>query len=650
MPRSSTVGLRLSIAAVAVSLVIFAVSLPGLCFGHWYQSEPPILALHCAAVLADLGLALQLVAGSRAAAKALTHPLVAIPALLGLASVAMLPFSLSPSASFLGLPQTGNGLVWFFDVASLTAAGVLAQRAKASKRLAMLAGLSTSAILVLQSPPLAAAGFAVLPLSEFAAFAVFGTAIAALNALRPNLRLYAGLCAATLAGAALSKNMSAVLALAACLGTAGALAAWKPRMLGSPYAAGGLAVLAPMVATAGHLTFTLCRWLPQGLGFSLYSRLEIYRLAVAAFCDSWPRLLVGFGWGAFPDLLIANARSIRGPLTGLVDYSPLVWEGLREPFFQAFSAYLEATLALGLAGLLGWLAWIGLAARCCPRRTRLLVLPFLAALAMLWSTWFAFPSTVPMLALGLAGCAGPRKRLRLNPLWLLLLVGVAVGWQCMAIAAGLRDATAQGREAALIRQGSVEAMTQLCKPLFPQPDRGGYYEAALLEKASRDVRQNPAFALAFLSRVCRTAPRIQQQDASLRLMEAYVRALGRLAADLPDRSWTPARTVYLPGWRKATLLLLGKAPRRSDLAVGYLLWSAKADPNGAVQVVSQILKNDPADPVGNFFLGLLQLFSSDPLVRKEAFQRLRQARNAGVERFLDIGDDLKALIEADRPQ
>jgi len=632
----SRFGALLVLLATVASPWIFLFGYSPFHFGHWHQSQPCLVALHGCCFVASTGFLALLRQHDRTALAVLAHPLVIAPAAMGLASLAAMPWALDASTSFLGLPQTGMGCIWFLDMSILAAGGIFATRIGCS-RLLRLSALAAASILVTTSMlPACPTELSPLPLQQFAAFTIVGVAPFLLQpyATRTIPRVTAALLVALLLH--LTQTKTALYAFVLLFSAVQMADRFRPSPPRSRVLCGLAAIAMPLAATLTLALGTGMGWIPYWYE-SLHSRMEILRVVGAAFSGSWQRFLTGFGWGGFPEILIAHAPVVSGPLSGLTHYDQGVWEGLREPFFHTFNLFLESALALGVWGALGTLAWFYLAGHCCPRRMRPVALPPLFTLGVLWTTWFEFPSTLPAISLLFVCCAGRSARLGLNRLSLTALVVVALAAQAIAGVAEVRNMAAVEEESRLIRLTTVESLVKLGSPATDPIDRNGYTLSALLDAATLSLEQDPRFAVAFLARLHRARLRLEQGNPTARLQESYARALNLLAHHLPDPAWESARAEYLGSYGRFTRKLMESLPGRSDLGVGYLLWAMEQDPAGRNLAIGEMLARNPDDPVAGYFLGLALERGHEPRREEEARRRIQTAVAHGVGRFLGSG-------------
>lgn len=565
---------------------------------------------------------------------------------LGLVTVGLSPFAVSPVLSLLGLPETGLGALWFFDFASVLAGGLYFLLLGKHRFPAYSMALAAIGLAALTLPWGYSANIAPLALPEFAAFAIIPATMVLKRILPDHGKAGdVALAVACVILLALVKNKTAAISFVfftLVVGLARGLIR-EGRRGGVRMALAGVAI--PL---AGALLITVLagfELLPAREGHSLYSRFEIYRVVRAAFLSDPLRLLTGFGWGGFPHVLVAEGTAAHGTLVGLTDYSELVWEGLREPFFQTFNMFLEAVLSLGLLGL-GFLAWVAVLAAGCPPRRRSGLAPGLFTLEMLWVTWFDAPPLVPFLALAFASLAGRRRfRWRWRALPVILLAGAA-SLQLYGAARGHADIAAFEKETKLIRSADLDSMGLLCSPLFPLDGRGDYYEAALLNKASRDVLKDGKAAAAYLTRMCRVRKLLGRNDVSLPLNVAYVRSLGRLAHEMDSPKWAGPRKFYLAEYAARVTRMISQAPRRPDLAVAYLAWAQAHDLAGFDAVLRRMLAADPSDPVASYYMCSSLMRFRQEEGAGQAAKWMEQALRNGVKRILDPDDELRKRVEA----
>jgi len=141
--QSGQTGFILCCASLGLSFFLYGLAMHQVSFGIWPQSSLTIAGLHGLAAMAAVGL---LCTGWRhrrlVYGRILQHPFVLLPFAIGLVSLLLTPFQILPVRHILGAPQTGEGVIWWFDWAVLSAAALLVVRFKKGRLvLAITAGL-----------------------------------------------------------------------------------------------------------------------------------------------------------------------------------------------------------------------------------------------------------------------------------------------------------------------------------------------------------------------------------------------------------------------------------------------------------------------------------------------------------------------------
>lgn len=655
-PRGAIVGELLVFAGCVVALGVVFMALPPFSFGVWHQSEPVSVALHGAAAFVALGFAVALIAGDRRAARCLFHPLVVMPALIGVWGALALPFVEAPSVSWLGTPETGEGLVWYLDLAALVAGGLLVIRRRALSRVlacfAVLVAIAVTGLTVYGGT-----GWPWAPYWFPDHLAYYGICVPFLVVLyfrprRPSAGVVAALLGLAIVG--LSRNNIAILlyGLAAPI-----LWLLLLRLRGNPGASRYLAVAIVVgVPTAVVLSTSVAgTMLPET---TFWSRMLLLRSAVAALADEPAILWFGAGWGQFGDLLVANAahESVDFFVTGA---SGPTWDAVARFDFHSHNGFAEALISAGLPGFaLVWGMLLVLVLRTRARRLADAAI-FAMLLVGVGSFWFQLPGSLPFVALVFAGLARAIRPWKRPQAWRsvgLPVAAAAAVVHAAATATAARDSSLAFRDFG----GAAVAYRLAAAPNDPlaggecavpsgYTDRTAIHAGRLAmqfatQLAAGAADHSPAAAdLANLAWQLCALDRLVDRGAGLRTHFAslLVRAELAHAAGASGRDCAPP--AYLARWRERLERFFDRAPLRADVGVPYLVCAMQAGEEGAALAVAErLLAHNADDPVGLWFSGAVLLERPDGV--DEGMARLRRALATGIDRFLPVDDTLRAQV------
>jgi hypothetical protein len=447
---------------------LFVLALPPFHSGYWVQAEPTTAALHLIGAGIACGLATACFRYPNLISRAIAAPAVVAPLAIAAIGIFASAFATVPSLALLGLPEIGEGPLWYLDCAMISAATIIAGRTGAGARRLRRAALGSGmALLFFSLPPVLHVYWGAV--SEPAYIGIPAVAIPLLvYGLRRESPAAATIGVALLGLAlALASTNKTAIALQCAL-----VSVWFARSRGllppaiSRAAAGALIALAPLtisglVVAAGHLPGTQL--------YTLQSRARFYDLAVSALAaDPW-RLLTGYGWGHFGDILIAFGADAADRLVPIAGVPTAMWDALQAGYFHSHNIVIEGMLSGGILGAAASLAWFVGIAWACPRQERMASALGVAILAALLSMWFNQPATVPFVAMALAAQSSPRRFVRSLPRWpmaaalALVMLSLAVG-----SAVALRDIAIVDDYLTWSRPDAKR-----CPVLFPAPDRGG---------------------------------------------------------------------------------------------------------------------------------------------------------------------------------
>ena len=612
---------------LALGVLSYGFVLLPIKLGIWPQVEPVTIAVHLAAALAAIGLALACWSGNAMVMRALSHPIVLIAAFVSAWSLLMSPFADLPLLSLIGTAQSGEGTLMKADFAVFLAAGLALRSDRRSfDGLAALAVATSwlAAALVLLVPQTRVWGIEdylahyAFPVSALVACRVGGAKGALLGV------------AAALPSLALSTNNSAIAAFIVLAAPVYLITRWRPR--GARWIGAGAALAIPIAAIGAVSVVGAHDWIA-----SVRSRELILDVVAMNLRDHPWTLLFGQGWGHTGEVFFDYLSSTRAIL---YDES---WDVVFRDHFHSLNYAVEALMSAGLPAAVALIALFAAIALYAPGRRGALAAAFVAGHGMLASLWFELPMTVPVVAFAMAALVTP-MRARAPARFAPLLAGVAaaqivvaiflLGWglSMRGALAGATACDAWPQEDWRADIGLRAAFLDLEKSVLERVLDGKTIEPETIARLDSLRCAVDARATVTRSGMLASAPVLFRADVS------HFTALAALS---------PHFSASLHDSSARLRALLSLSPLRSDLAIPYLGdLIAHADYAGTIDFAQWILSHNARDPVGLWFLGLALVESTDSAQQQVGLARLRAGLNAGVERFLPLPPELKARISA----
>lgn len=637
--------------ALLLAIAIPFASVGPFRLGIWHQVEGVILGLHLAGALGCIGLVALARSGGRARVlAAVSHPLAVLPLALALWSVLTAGFVKLPGLSLFGAVETGEGAIWYFDLAILIAVTIILKRQRPWSRIVPgAATAATVAIAVLQLS--ASPGSQYLPYSFTDYLAIHGLFLGAILVGWRFPPIPVGIRAASVAILTLgliwlSENRAAqllaiVAGLAFCVWFASGFRKWPEELLRRTASAVSVAVAVSV--TAGP-------FLVSDFTSVLATRARLFGVAVNAIVDHPASLIAGFGWGAVTDLnfeylhldtaALASRNAIAGPTGEMLH-------------FHSHNTFLEAFLSAGMVGLCLSLAIVAAPPLVAARRmivpAAMLAFVFAGVAAM----WFQLAASLPLMAVAFAGLTGRAMSHR----WRSGARRIAPSLVPSLIAVGALQAFGVFVQYDVARRSQVDPWTTegagrtvACKTLMDDYGRGGRHLAfaagnvrnRLVAVADAGAAVSPEVAALFDAYICAT-DRWLTEPRLLQVAAASLSARTDLAFRLWDPVYGPLRNRALGNWEDHVLGFLDLAPERTDAARHYFYWRlALGDTPAASALAEKILGRRPGDPIGLWFKGLA--LSRDPSRREEARVVIVSALKNGATKMVDIDPDfLRAM-------
>lgn len=623
--------------------------------GLWTDSEPIALTVHAGAALAALGLLLSSLGERWLPAACLRHPFVLTPLLLAAWSLTAMPGAADPPAALLGSPQTAEGPLLFLDAAVFTAAGLVVRQQAGAAALGLLALLAGAVLPVLSL-------FSATTIYFFGAWMVFAAiaapiaVVAGLAHRFPRRRTRLLLAAAAgLPGWALSGSFTAIAAGALALP-----AVWlvcrdgdvgSPRSRRNGLALAALTAAVPILLELGTLAFALLYYGADKPGIraleSVWSRGHLQIALLTDFADHPWHWLTGAGWGQVADIF---ARTVTAAGLPLWNGS---WDMMGRDIVNSHHVLLEALLAAGLPGFgLRVAGLVVLPLACRPEMRRAAGL-FALALGTLGSLWFQLPGTVAMVSLATAafGALEPpppaRPVRRWRPLAVALLACCAVLPASAAIALYREQQAAGALEAAYLAPTAPPPLAD-CGADRLSGWRARPYLANLLSRSLRQLRAagppaaiSEASLLAFGSLVCLAGRPPFRDFVPVRTFVLALR--GDLALATGTERYRSYFGTLDADWGRDVTDYLARAPRRTDLAISYLLWLDHGNRFAELFAMTNLIQaTAPDDPVALWYSGLA--LARLPGQMPAAFDRLRRALEHGIETRIEVPAALRRQI------
>ncbi len=622
----------LAAMALVLGLVAPLASLPLFALGYWDKAEPIIVMLHAAGAAAALGLALAARAAPGLVRACIIHPFVLLPTALAGWSALAAPFVALPLLSLSGTIQSGLGVFWHLDIALLIAAARLVRTdAVLWRRVRLFAVAAVETVTAIKGFDRAREqwGGAHLLIWVASYYAWLGLALPAVAYIgRDGRKTVLAILTVAAAAVLCGRTITAVAAAGLFLLLRRRQASWVKL--------GGAALIMAAATLPG---FLVAFFKPLAVSASMADRRSLLAMIWDELTTGpWSTWLIGLGWGRTQDTFQAHLGASGQRLW---DDS---WIFMSSDYFNAHNFLMEAMLAAGLPGLALTLAGVMILPLACAPERRAAAVGFGVALTLMSSMWFPLGLSLPLTAMALAAIS-PAPVIH-RTAWrgaTPTLLGLAAMLTILTV--GL---IVHGREVAVARL-DLEAGAAFPRPIPADPRGGDLVAAEMIRDAfNRMDRINPPeherfrptarAMIAHLSRRIPETPTVLLCVTGMSLM-AQVRVgktLDWLESELPDLDSTWDR------WLDRTLTL---APTRTDLAIPRM---SDLLAQGRIRTmetrVRSILARDPVDPIGLYFLGIVEILKPDPAAKARGLDRLRAAANHGIERFMPLDPSLKLLL------
>lgn len=656
----------LGLVLLCIQLFSFVFSLRPFQSGTWFNTEPAMVALFGFGVFSSLWLGVG-ISKKWLVLELPVHPLIYVLSAWAFWQVALLPFAENNFRSLLGIPQTGEGVVWQVLLVVLTLFSMPLWSEVSNRKIILGSALLSMCIMAylhfdpavfclklqnyVKNNPVTPANW-----PDYLSFiAVYTWIIFASAQSLHTKRIYLlvlTLCAATILFSSNRIGNYFLPVVFIGMGIALFCRVWKGKPKVVSYLV-KLEKLQKIVAVIGifvPLYFVFVSQYPEKFpckNDSLESR-AVFNQVVVAKLSSEPLILVtGQGWGGFADDMFKY-----GMVDGLYsfrngEYRPnCMW--LAGTVFHSHDQPMEAILSSGLIGFILFMA-IPIVAFLPLRRSLFWwCVPALIGISAVSVTWFTLPQVLPFQALAYAAlCAGRRVTLRrqyeFNSYFSILSVVLAVFFalclwqQVQMINYGERLKSIMSED-----PNKEELVEFMAKDIA----RGGerlinvinYYMEFVLGKiasgtvteSDRDWYRN----FLVLASNAATAP-----DASIKIIKLDVEL-----SMLPFRVVRDSLIDDLKPEIKKTLfdsiLRISKAaPQREDFTAPYFMsleGVTGGDISKQIYILEQILSVAPNHRIALWLLGGILVQAKDENTREKGVEMQKKAIELGVERVYPV--------------
>lgn len=652
--------------------------MPGIGIGLWPQSETPLIGLYFCGVLSSTGIFL-IAAGSENQRwqnridRIIKNPLVFLPLVLGAISIILLPLHSIPMRSFLGAIQSGEGGLWWINLGILTASGLLIWSIRNFRRAILCGAYLSFFICFVLALLFKHAHFPYAPLyfSDYLSFHIFCLIPVTLllwSKYRPkNIRKSVGflILYCVLNTLLFLVDNRTMLGIGLILP---ALYFWGLVFFKQKKQPLDIKFLMPLMAlpVAVIIFYLGLAFAYQEQGFysfigtggfrTIASRAYLVGVSFESLIQKPSALIYGYGWGSFADHLTQFQP------TQWIDFRKVgwsQWDGLMRDHFHSHNMFIETLNSIGFLGaLILALYFISFFTH---SSNKMRVPAFLLSFSfMAWaSLWFLMPIHHIFLVFAAVTTSrfkqsGYFKKTNFSNGF--LYTGLIIVALLQIFAATVIYKTAKNTTQFKADELSAKEASEKCPYLYHDYASGGMHLSRLMLDTIRPAL-DPADSVPIDSSIrdidksirktnhlfCQSQEYIRTQVSSQRLIIADLLTRGEVLLSLNETLDKDTRNLYYDGWAKALANWLKKNPKRSDIAVPYLLYNLINNQEYLSKpVVNIIYDQNPDDPLGLWFRGI-SILKENP-TSKEAIQSMKKALDKGIERFLPVDTTTKNML------
>ncbi|MHA1558422.1 MAG: hypothetical protein ACTSXG_01245 [Alphaproteobacteria bacterium] len=604
---------------IALSFWIFIFSLPPFRAGIWVDSEVTIIALF----------SISTIIGCASLLQKHVHLSISSLFLLGIValSLILLPIHPHPKLSFYGLPQTGEGILFYLSFLVLCF-GIYNTETFYIKRIilpsAIAASLAVTIITVINHPYYRIEYNPYWLPHVFTAFIAFlGLGILSTYSFFKEKQVIKwSIFAYCIFLILISYNKTAI--------TSGCILSFiflVPNNFIKRFKF-------PMIFTVALIPFgvILFEYILAKNFTSIDSRINFLNILYQYFYEHPFNLLVGTGFGKYTDILAAYITKLPLSFYSEGIWSP-TWEGIERLDFHSHHQLLEMLLAQGIIGALLYLLWPIMILKNTDIRNFKMVFFFVCLWFFITSMWFLVPLCIPFIALGFSLIDKNSKKQ--IPLPYFLKSHFLIGFISITLLIG-----------SIMQMCCTFSYPTHIGSLYnhlkkPPPELPGCHETTGIQLANYlntaafyAKSPNSFYKKQRLKKILKNA--IALKNPPILLIISIIKTLDEIifatTDDLEKKKLNFLRNKYVK-------FLLQQAPHRIDLCANHLL---SIDNKDALDQIQKYLEKYPSNEIALWLKGLV-LFKNQRT--NEALPFLKQALLKNVDKFIPIDKDLKKIIE-----
>ena len=397
---------------------------------------------------------------------------------------------------------------------------------------------------------------------------------------------------------------------------------------------------------------------------SQVTRHNLQALSFEAILYKPNTLAVGQGWGMFGDHFATHMPTewvkIRDESEVLLSESEnwikkSHWDAINRVDFHSHNGFTQVILSAGIIGVLLFLGILLAPVIWCRKKIIILAGTFGFATAGLYAQWFLMPPSLPLFALALGGFVTPVKFKWFFPNLKILVPYIATGISILLLFIGMVSLNFTNYAYFYQPKMTAPLITPegrfVCSSRFEDQDRGGLHLAHRLKTMAIYVKRKINIAEAqsidpnlialehylideFRGTAC-AAENYIDRGASIRLLIAALQVKSDFAFLILPNKLKPIVDRLLQNWGTRVKQLVARAPKRTDLAVPYLLYLLKiGDEKNFSNLATTLFATNSEDPIALWFSGIDLL--SKPNMGQVGTQRMKEALLIGVERLMPV--------------
>ena len=685
MRRYGIWGLVLSLHGAILSQFLGA---PEFNFGIYNQTEPIVTGIHFCAALASISLA-AIFCSTKKIGMLVWHPIVLFPVGVSLWSLLVGLTHNFPFLNWFGAAELGEGILWYFELGLFVAAAAIVKKFRIPRLSLVSSAICVTIVVTVLTLQYLDTVLIYKPLPRFIPFyfadylgfsGIYLVAIAAIFLRGTNRTIILAGIIAGLLVIYFSSNRAAwglVFIAAPVLVLTGT---FLKHHLSSLFLRYGFAVIITTFIIASttilstvdfrHYAEKFETFGEETFGTMIHSainsqatRQHLHTLSLEAIKNKPNILLLGQGWGMFSDYFASYLPvewvKLRDDQNTWTESERWLaeghWDAVNRVDFHSHNSYLEALLSIGIIGVILVLG-ITLAPILWCRKNFIILAGVVGfASSGLLTQWFMVPASMPLFAIALGGFVNPIKAMHFFHKLHKLMPWCAIGFAILFIFVGSTNykfVTYAFHYMPKMTQPILTKNGQLvCTSYFEDYGRGGVHLAHRLRTLSKYVKKQilktedleageEKYLFNHLRGLVCASEYYIDRGASIRLLIASLHTRADYAFIEVPNKMKPLVDRFLQNWGARVRQLVEMAPKRTDLAVPYLLYLLKnGNDKEFSDLASSLFIRNADDPIALWFSGVALL--SKPNLGISGTQRMRLALEKGVERLIPVDQALK---------